>query len=181
MGLALFAPMLERVQQLRIQTRQASQVLGVHLIRLALIGIDEPQFASIGHQHLVAAFLEHPANPWRVSTRLYGDAHRRLLRSETPPQSLGSGTQPTFLHNLTALLIDEAEIGVFVAYVQSGCHLRLLFASIHGGLILLSGPLEPVEHLQTQRVLRRGVGLLISSSQNSVTTKFAELYSYEVE
>jgi hypothetical protein len=117
MGLGVFAPMLERVQELRIQTRQASQVLGVHLIRLALVGIDEPQFASIGHQYLVAAFLEHPAHPRRVSTRLHCDAHRRLLRSETPPQSLGSGTQPAFLHNLTALLIDEAEVGVLVAYV----------------------------------------------------------------
>jgi hypothetical protein len=57
MGLGVFAPMLERVQELRIQTRQASQVLGVHLIRLTLVGIDEPQFASIGHQDLVAAFL----------------------------------------------------------------------------------------------------------------------------
>jgi len=46
MGLALFAPMLERVQELRINTRQASQVLSVYLIGLALIGIDEPQFAS---------------------------------------------------------------------------------------------------------------------------------------
>jgi hypothetical protein len=115
MGLGVFAPMLERVQQLRIQTCQASQVLGVHLIRLALIGIDEPQFASIGHKDLVGAFLKHPAHPRRVSTRLYCDAHRRLLRSETPPQSLGSGTQPTFLHNLAALLIDEAEVGVLVA------------------------------------------------------------------
>jgi hypothetical protein len=65
-------------------------------------------------------------------------------------------------------LVDEAEVGVVVAEVQSGCRLRLLFATIHGGPILLSlGPLEPVEHLQTLRVLRIwGVGLLISSSEN---------------
>jgi hypothetical protein len=36
MGLALLAPVLERVQELRIQTRQASQVLGVYFICLAL-------------------------------------------------------------------------------------------------------------------------------------------------
>ena len=128
MGLGVFAPMLERVQELRIKTRQASQVLGVYLTRLALVGIDEPQFAGIGHQHLVAAFLEHPAHPRRVSTRLNCDAHG-LLRTETPPQSLRSGTQPTFLHNLTALLIDETEVGVLVAEVQPGCDLRLPFAT----------------------------------------------------
>jgi hypothetical protein len=143
MGLGVFAPMLERVQELRIKTRQASQVLGVYLIRLALVGIDEPQFAGIGHQHLVAAFLEHPAHPRRVSTRLNCDAHG-LLRTETPPQSLRSGTQPTFLHNLTALLIDETEVGVLVAYVHSGCDLRSPFATITHGPILLPGPLEPV-------------------------------------
>src|SRR5918998_639496 len=87
MGLGVFAPMLERVQEPRVETRQSSQVLGDYLI---------------------------------------------------------------------GLLIDEAEVGVLVAEVQSGCHLRLLFASIHGGPILLSGRLEPVEHLQTLRVLRRG-------------------------
>jgi hypothetical protein len=36
MGLALFAPMLEWVQQLRIHSSQASQILGVDLIGLAL-------------------------------------------------------------------------------------------------------------------------------------------------
>src|SRR5215204_2150459 len=119
MGLGIFAPMLERVQELRIEACKASQVLGVHLIRLALIGIDEPQFASIGHQHLVGAFLEHLAHPRRVSTRLYCDA-QRLLRSETPSQSLGGGAQPALLDHLAALYVDEAEVGVPVAYIQSG-------------------------------------------------------------
>jgi hypothetical protein len=107
MGLGVFAPMLERVQELRIKTRQASQVLGVYLIRLALVGIDEPQFAGIGHQHLVAAFLEHPAHPRRVSTRLNCDAHG-LLRTETPPQSLRSGTQPTAAAALRVVVAEEA-------------------------------------------------------------------------
>ena len=57
MGLALFAPVLEWVQQLRIQSCQASQVLGVDLVGLALVGVDEPQFAGVGHQHLVTTLL----------------------------------------------------------------------------------------------------------------------------
>jgi hypothetical protein len=37
MSLALFAPVLERIQQLRVQSCQASQVLGVYLIGLLLV------------------------------------------------------------------------------------------------------------------------------------------------
>jgi hypothetical protein len=36
MSLRVFAPMLEWVQQLRVQTRQASQILGIYLIGLTL-------------------------------------------------------------------------------------------------------------------------------------------------
>jgi hypothetical protein len=54
MGLALFAPVLELVQELRVHSSQASQVLGVDLVRFSLVGIDEPQLAGIGHQRLVA-------------------------------------------------------------------------------------------------------------------------------
>ena len=78
MGLALFAPVLERVQELRVHSCQAGQVLGVYLVGLALVGVDEPQLAGIGHQDLVAALLEHPARPGRVGSRLYGDAHGLL-------------------------------------------------------------------------------------------------------
>jgi hypothetical protein len=34
--LGAFAPMLERVQELRVKTRQAGEVLGVYLVGLAL-------------------------------------------------------------------------------------------------------------------------------------------------
>ena len=78
----------------------------------------------------------------------YGDAHG-LLGGETSPKGLWSGAQPTLLHDLTALLIEETQVGVFVAEIQSGCRLWFVPATIHGGPILLSGPLEPVEQLQT--------------------------------
>ena len=57
MGLALLAPVLEGVQELRVHSSQASQILSVYLIGLALVGVDEPQFAGIGHQYLVATLL----------------------------------------------------------------------------------------------------------------------------
>ena len=68
--------------------------------------------------------------------RFYGDAHG-LLGGEASSEGFGGGAQTTLLHNLAALLIDEAQAGVFVAEIQSGCHLRLLFATIYCGPILL--------------------------------------------
>jgi hypothetical protein len=108
MSLALFAPMFEWIQELRVKTRQASQVLGIYLIGLTLVGVDKPQLPGIGHQDLVAAPLEHSANPGRVGASLYCDAHG-LLGSETPPKGLRGGAQPAFLYNLATLLIDEAQ------------------------------------------------------------------------
>src|SRR5215210_6171310 len=57
MSLRVFAPVLEWVQELRVHSCQASEVLGVDLICLTLVGVDEPQFTSIGHQDHVAALL----------------------------------------------------------------------------------------------------------------------------
>ena len=76
-GLALFAPVLERMEQLGVHSCQASQVPGVDLIGLLLVGIDELQLAGVGHQHLMTALLEHPANPGRVGARL--DRYAQML------------------------------------------------------------------------------------------------------
>ena len=91
MPLGVFTPVLYRVQKLRIQACQAGQILGIHFIRLLLVGVDKPQFASIGHQDLVAALLQHPANPGRVGSRFYGYA-QRLLEGEASSESLWGGT-----------------------------------------------------------------------------------------
>jgi hypothetical protein len=49
MSLALLAPVLERIQQLRVHSSQASQVLGIDLVGLLLVGVDQSQFAGVGH------------------------------------------------------------------------------------------------------------------------------------
>ena len=63
MSLGLFAPMLYGVEELRIHSSQPSQILGVDLIGLLLVGVDEPQFTGVGHQYLMATLLKHPAGP----------------------------------------------------------------------------------------------------------------------
>jgi hypothetical protein len=48
---------LQWVEQFRIQTCEASQILGIDLISLALGGVDEAHLAGISHQDLMAALL----------------------------------------------------------------------------------------------------------------------------
>jgi hypothetical protein len=96
MSLALFAPVLEGVQELRIHSCQASQVLGVYLICLLLVGIDEPKFAGVGHQYLVATLLSYPAHPggWvpaSTAMRIGGSSEaKRRLRASGVVRSLPS-------------------------------------------------------------------------------------------
>jgi hypothetical protein len=92
MGLGAFAPVLHRVQELRVHSRQAGQVLGIYFICLAFVGVDEPQLACVGPEDLVATFLQEPANPRRMGSCFYGDAHG-LLGGEASPQGFGGGTQ----------------------------------------------------------------------------------------
>jgi hypothetical protein len=66
-----------------------------------------------------------------MRTRLYCDAQWLVLGGEAPPEGFGGGTQPTLLDHLAALCVDEAEVAVFVAEVQSGRHVWLLFDAIH--------------------------------------------------
>ena len=78
-------------------------------------------------------------------------------RSEAKRLLKASGVVRSLPSSITSPLsdVDEAQVGVFVAEVQSGCHLRLFFATIIHGPILLPGPHRArIVHLQTQRVLR---------------------------
>jgi hypothetical protein len=101
MGLGILVPVFEWVQELRVNSCQAGQVLGVDLVRFAFVGVDEPQLARVGHQDLVAALLQEPANPGRVGPHLDGYTHRPL-GGEASTESLGGGAQPTFFDHLTA-------------------------------------------------------------------------------
>src|SRR5215203_5251727 len=81
-----------------IYQRLPGQVLSIHLIGLALVGVDEPHLASIGDQHLVTTLFEQPTNPWRVSPGLDGYT-QRPLGDEASSEGLGSCAQPALLHN----------------------------------------------------------------------------------
>ena len=87
--------------------------------------------AGIGHQDLVAALLEQPANPGRVGSGLDGYAQEAARRRSVALKA--SGVVRSLPSSITSPLVrvDEAQIGVLVAEVQSGCHLWLFAATIH--------------------------------------------------
>ena len=73
--------------------------------------------------------------------------------------------EQTLLHNLAAVLVDEAEIAVVVAEIHSGRHLWSFFVTIHVGPILLPiGPKSPSNVCRPKGTAYWEVGLLISSS-----------------
>jgi hypothetical protein len=91
--------------------------LGVDLIHSAFDGVDKPQFAGIGHQELVTALLKHSANPGRVGSCLYGDAHgllsgaKRRLKASGVVRSrlkfLGPGSHYSYRPLLGSLEADR--------------------------------------------------------------------------
>src|SRR5687768_4575459 len=62
----------------------------------ACSGVDEPQLAGVGNQHLVATLLKQTAYPGRVGPGLDGYT-QLLLRSEASPEGIGGCPQPTLL------------------------------------------------------------------------------------
>src|SRR5215204_5681674 len=75
--------------------------------------------------------------PVSMAMRIGGCSEaKRLLKASGVVRSLGCA-QPALLHHLAAPCVDEAQVGVFVAEIQSGCHQWLHFATIHCGPILL--------------------------------------------
>src|SRR3954464_1843615 len=136
MRLGVFPPVVQWVQQLWIQTGEASQLAGIKLVGFALGAVDEPRLARISYQHLMSTLLEQSANPGRVSPCLNSDA-QRLLGVEAASEGLRGSAQPTLLDHLTALCVDEAQVAVLVAQIQAGCHVWWLPDSIHCGSILL--------------------------------------------
>jgi hypothetical protein len=77
-------------------------------------------------------------------------AGRTFLKRNAPcvqkpntSEGLGVGAQPALFDALAVVRVDEAQVGVLVCEIESGCHLWLFAATIHGGPILLPGRKSP--------------------------------------
>jgi hypothetical protein len=86
-----------------------------------------------------------------MAMRSEGSEAKRLLRAS------GVGTQPALFDDLAVVRVDEAQVGVIVSEIESGSHLWLFAATIHGGPILLPGRFRAhIERLQTIRYCVEG-------------------------
>src|SRR5215218_9590779 len=162
-SLRLFSPMLYWVEKLGIDSGQARKLLGIELVGLMLVAVDQARLARVGDKYLVSALFEDPVHPVRMSTDLDGDLHL-LFGVKAAAEIVGSRAQPTLLDHLAALVVEDIQITVLVAEVQSCRHLHLLGATIiHGADPPLSG-LQRARILQTHAVqgTARGLALLIS-------------------
>ena len=110
--------MLERREQLRVQPRQAGEVLGVEPVRLAALTVDEPQLPWVGHQHLVAQTLKQSADPWGVGAGLDGYPHPLSFR-EVPFERRGACADLALFDHFAVSGVDEAQVAVPVAYVST--------------------------------------------------------------
>src|SRR5215216_3910153 len=114
----------------------------------------------------MATLLEYPTCPRRVGASLYCDAHG-LLGGEASSEGLWGGAQPRGLQ--TTLSESRRQRGrsscrlcpIRLSYLDALCYhpLRADPPSILG--------VRARQTLQTLRVLRRGFGLLISSSEKA--------------
>src|SRR3712207_2539602 len=119
MGLRGFASMLERREQLRVQPRQAGEVLGVETVRLAPLTVDEPQLPWVGLQHLVAQTLKQSADLWGVGAGLDGYPHPLSFR-EVPFERRGACADLALFDHFAVSGVDRAQVAVPVAYFDSG-------------------------------------------------------------
>src|SRR3712207_3715993 len=84
----------------------------------------------------MAALVEEPAHRRRMRPDLNGDA-RRPLGAKSALERFGGSAQPALFDDLAAFGVDEAEMAILVAKIQSGCHLWVLPATI------VHGPIPP--------------------------------------
>src|SRR3712207_5439012 len=87
--LGRLTPVPQRSEQLRVQPRQAGEVLCVELAILFSLAVDEPELPGVCHQDLVAQTLEETADPRGVGTGLDGYLHPVTSR-EVPLERLGA-------------------------------------------------------------------------------------------
>jgi hypothetical protein len=67
--------MCDQPEYLRVQSRIAGDLLGVHLVALPVAVRDRPQLAHIGHDHLMAKFLDLLADPDRMGSGFHGNSN----------------------------------------------------------------------------------------------------------
>jgi hypothetical protein len=75
-SLGVAASVLHRVQKFRIGPSEAGQLLGIELVGLTPLAIDQPRLTRIGYEYLVTALGKQTAYPGRVGADFDCDMQR---------------------------------------------------------------------------------------------------------
>jgi hypothetical protein len=99
-ALSLGAAVTDGRQQTRVMRGESRQLLGIVAVVLTLAGGDGPDLARVGHQHLMAELLQHPADPSGMRAALQSDTHLRFAL-EVTAQGRFRGLDAAGLDHLT--------------------------------------------------------------------------------
>src|SRR5215213_2520474 len=111
--------------RLRIGAGETGQLLGIELVGLTPLAIDQSSLTRISDQYFVAALGKQTTYPGRVGSNLDGDM-QRLFRIEPPPHRLWGGAQPALFDDLAVLGVDETEVTVLISDHHTRRHLHSL-------------------------------------------------------
>jgi hypothetical protein len=98
--------MCDRPEYVRIKSRIARDLLGVHLVALPVAVRERPKLAHVGHDHLMDKFLDLLADPDRMGSGFHGNSNS----SEIPKALVYSGrvgSEAASVYDL-ALFVERA-------------------------------------------------------------------------
>ena len=115
--LARLAAVADRGEQLRVETPQPRQPLGVEPVGLALAAGDQRDLARVGDDHLVAEVRHEAAQPRRARPRLEHDP-RWGEAGQHHAQRCRRGADAPLPYHLPAGA-EGVDVGVAVAHVEA--------------------------------------------------------------
>jgi hypothetical protein len=123
--------MLNRRQELWIESRDPGKHFRIYLVTLEVALIDGAQFPSIGHKNLVTQIGDQATHPGGM--RPYFQRHSSLLPSpEEATHATGGSPDAPFLEELSCCVQDEKE-RVLVTEIHANRHPREISATlVHG-------------------------------------------------
>lgn len=88
-GLRLRATVVDRAEKLGIEPSEAGQHFRIHPVLLAGVGVDQPQFAGVGHQNLMPELPQQLARPKGVRPHLHRHPAAGKVGKRAPEGRLG--------------------------------------------------------------------------------------------
>ena len=113
-------PVPDGGEELRVESAEPGEVLGIGAVGLALAARDQPDLPRVGDDHVVTELREHPAQPRGPRPHLHH--HPGALQwGERPRERRGRRADSLLPHDLP-VATEDAEVAVAVADVDADSH-----------------------------------------------------------